>query len=660
MTRSMSRSKPVTLLIALGVVLVAAFTVRAPGHWGGSAADAFFIKYVYDAVAVVVAIQCFWRAAAVRHDRAIWTLVGCGMLCGVIGNTIYDALYGATDDPPVPSWADAAWLAAFPLLYAALALRVRGLAQRRGMLALDGVIATLAIASVSTAFVVDAILSGASSSFAETATSLAYPVGDVILVGLVVQYAALNGWRLGATATLMAAAFGLWAVTDTVYAYQTIHGTYLAGGIVDAGWPLSWVLLGLAAWRAPEPALAAVRPGWRTLLVPVVSAGLALAMAIYAAFRGDMAVTAALAGAAMLVVIVRFALTFGTYLAILRATEVEATTDALTGLGNRRALTDDLEGAVAADHSQLLLLFDLNGFKNYNDAFGHPAGDALLSRLGDRLAEAVAGHGRSYRMGGDEFCVLVPDTAEAVAAACAALRESGEGFEVSAAHGAVAIPSEAKDAGAALRLADQRMYRDKRSSRVPAGEQALTALLRVMAERNPDLGDHSEGVADLALAVARQLGLRGAALEHIRAGAELHDIGKSAIPDSILAKPGPLDDEEWAFMRRHTLIGERIVAGAEALAPVAPLVRSSHERWDGGGYPDRLAADEIPLGARIIAVCDAFDAMTAERSYSPPMPMAEALEELRRCAGSQFDPAVVEAFTAVTLAAADQSGQRAA
>src|SRR3954453_13892190 len=104
----MKRSKPLTFLIALGVVLVAGFALRAPGHWGGGAADAFFLKYVYDAVAIVVAIQCFWRAAAVRHDRAMWVLVGCGMLCGVVGNTVYDALYGATDDPPVPSWADAA------------------------------------------------------------------------------------------------------------------------------------------------------------------------------------------------------------------------------------------------------------------------------------------------------------------------------------------------------------------------------------------------------------------------------------------------------------------------------------------------------------------------------------------------------------------------
>jgi two-component system, cell cycle response regulator len=643
----MARSRPVMALLAAGMVLLAAFVVRAPGHWGGEPADAFFIKYVYDAIAAVVAVQCLWRAATVRDDRAIWALVAAGMLCSVVGNAIYDALYGATDTPPVPSWADAAWAAAYPLLYTALALRLRSISGGRSLLALDGIIATLAVAAVSAASVVDAILAGASSSFAETATSLAYPVGDIVLVGLVAQYAALNGWRLGATAKLMALAFATWAVTDTVYAYQTIHETYVAGGIVDAGWPLSWVLLGLAAWRRQEPVLKPAGPGWRTVLVAVASAVLALAMTVWAAFHGGMAATASLAGAALLAVIVRFALTFRGYLAVLRAAEGDAATDALTGLGNRRAMSEDLAVAVSGDQELLLLLFDLNGFKIYNDGFGHPAGDALLARLGDRLAASVAGSGRAYRMGGDEFCVLVPNTAESVAAACAALRESGEGFEITAAHGAVAVPAEARDAGSALRLADQRMYRDKRSSRAPAGEQAMHALLRVLEERNPDLGDHSAGVAQLAVEVARRLGLTEASVGHVRAGAELHDIGKSAIPDSILTKPAALDDEEWAFMRRHTLIGERIVAGAEALSPVAPLVRSSHERWDGGGYPDGLAGQEIPLGARIIAVCDAFDAMTAERAYSPAMPVDDALAELRRCSGTQFDPSVVAAFSAV-------------
>jgi two-component system, cell cycle response regulator len=413
------RSRPVSVLLAISVALTAAFVLRAPWH----AVNAFFINEVYDAIAAVVAVLCIWRAVAVDRERALWVLVALAMLCGVAGNETYTALYGATDSPPVPSWADASWLLAYPLLYAALSLRLRSLSHRSGLLVLDGVIAALAMASVSAAFVVEAILGGVSSSFAQTATSLAYPVGDVILLGLLAQYAAVNAWRLGGTGALMAAAFGLWAVTDTVYAYQTIHGTYVSGGIVDAGWPVSWVVLGIAAWRPPDAVREAEGPGWRTLLVPVSFALVAVATSVYAAFHGGMATTATLSALATVCVIVRFALTFRGYLVVLHAAEVEAATDALTGLGNRRAMAEDLAAAVESDRERLLLLFDLNGFKGYNDAFGHPAGDALLARLGSRLAEAVADDGRAYRMGGDEFCVLVSDTPEAVAAACSALRE---------------------------------------------------------------------------------------------------------------------------------------------------------------------------------------------------------------------------------------------
>jgi two-component system cell cycle response regulator len=169
-------------------------------------------------------------------------------------------------------------------------------------------------------------------------------------------------------------------------------------------------------------------------------------------------------------------------------------------------------------------------------------------------------------------------------------------------------------------------------------------LLRALAERNPDLGEHISGVAAMAEAVARRLGLDDEQVDQVRNAAELHDVGKVAIPDAILDKPAALNGDEWAFIERHTLIGERIVAAAPALRSVAALVRSSHERWDGRGYPDRLARDEIPLGARIVAVCDAFDAMVSDRPYRAGMAPALALDELARCAGSQFDPAVVAAF----------------
>jgi diguanylate cyclase (GGDEF)-like protein len=334
-----------------------------------------------------------------------------------------------------------------------------------------------------------------------------------------------------------------------------------------------------------------------------------------------------------------------------QALEAAAHADSLTGLGNRRRLLADLDRALAraSDPRQLLLLFDLNGFKAYNDAFGHAAGDALLSRLGRALAAAVAPAGAAYRLGGDEFCVLAdtPDSGALQAAALTALTERGDGFEISASFGAVWLPDEADEASEALRLADQRMYANKQGDRPSAGSQSKDVLVRALAERYPHLDQHSAGVAALADDVARHLGIDERGALQIRYAAELHDIGKVAIPDTILTKPGPLDGDERAFIRRHTLIGERILAAAPALAPIAKLVRASHERFDGHGYPDAIAGEEIPLGARIISVCDSFDAMITDRPYNPGRPVDAALAELRRHAGSQFDPRVVAAFCAV-------------
>jgi HD-GYP domain-containing protein (c-di-GMP phosphodiesterase class II) len=146
-----------------------------------------------------------------------------------------------------------------------------------------------------------------------------------------------------------------------------------------------------------------------------------------------------------------------------------------------------------------------------------------------------------------------------------------------------------------------------------------------------------------------ELGLANEQVVAVRRAAELHDVGKLAIPDAILNKPGPLSDEEWVFMRGHTIVGERIVSCASSLRNVAPLVRSSHEHWDGRGYPDGLAGTEIPLGARIIAVCDAYDAMVTTRAYRAARASAEAIAELRRCAGQQFDTEVVDAFERVLV-----------
>ena len=265
----------------------------------------------------------------------------------------------------------------------------------------------------------------------------------------------------------------------------------------------------------------------------------------------------------------------------------------------------------------MLALFDLDGFKQYNDSFGHPAGDALLVRLAERLKAATEGLGSVYRMGGDEFCLLAAVAPgggdELLLLAAEALSDTGHAFEIGCSHGLARIPAEAATPEEALRLADQRMYAHK-ADRPTIGRESTDLLLQVITERGAGLGDHVSGVARLAGDTAALLGLPEHEVRRIRLAAELHDVGKTAIPDTVLNKPSALSDEEWEFMRRHTVIGERIIRAAPSLAHAAELVRYSHERFDGAGYPDALSGDEIPLGASIIAVCDAFDAMVSDRA----------------------------------------------
>jgi two-component system, cell cycle response regulator len=559
------------------------------------------------------------------------------------------------EEIPIPSPGDIGYLAAVPFLFGGFVLLARArLPQIPRTLWLDGLVAALAAAAISAAAVVGRVTTGVTGTAPEVLTNLAYPVGDLALLAVIVGTIALARWRMDRTWILLGLGVLSFWFADSLYLVTNANGTYDSGSWFDAGWNLAYLMWTAAAW-APQRRAKELSDGGdlRVVVMPLLFALVSLGLLSGAAMSGMNPLAAMLATLSLLAVFGRLVLAYRLNTDLLTASRHESLTDTLTGLGNRRRMTRDLERACAeaeADVPVVLVLFDLDGFKYYNDTFGHPAGDALLTRLGTSLETVVGGRGRAYRMGGDEFCALLDgrgDEADHLGRIAArSLHARGEGFFVGCSFGAVTLPIEAATPEDALRLADQRMYAHKRGGRVSTERQSTDVLLRVLAERSPDLEGHTAMVASLAGAVAERLGLSPDRVADVRSAAELHDVGKVAIPDDILDKPSALSDEEWEFMRRHTLIGARIVAAAPALDRVAPLVRSSHERWDGTGYPDQLAGEAIPLGARIVAVCDAFDAMTSDRPYSPGMPSADALEELRRCAGSQFDPMVVEAFGA--------------
>ncbi len=628
-------------LVALFVVYVGWLIVEP----GGSATSS---KWLYNLLLVGSAFVCLRSPRRQGPERAAWTCLGVTLILWAAGDFYYTLfLWDATPEPPtVTDWL---WLVSYPFLYASIALLVRARANHfQKSLLLDAVVAALAVAAVGATVLFGAVVESTGGSPAVALMNIAYPLADALLLGLVVSVLALGGWRIDRSWLCIVGGTAVLALADSAYLYQAVGGISNEMTILDAGWPLAMLLLAAAAWQ-PARQLATVRlEGIRLLAVPAFFGVTALAILVYGQFESLNTPAVVLAAAAMLAVIARMAMTFREKLQLLAAARLEAQTDALTGIGNRRKLMADLEGTLTDGAPAVLMLLDLDGFKAYNDTFGHPAGDALLARLAKKLAAGVGANGEVYRIGGDEFCVLAPaDTARRqtfAAAAQEALQEHGEGFRITAAQGSVSLPEEAAGVADALRLVDERMYDEKDGRRASAGRQSRDVLLRVLYERDARLQGHLTDLVELVRAVGAHLDLPPDDLGDLSLAAELHEVGKLAIPDSILRKPGPLTEDEWRFVRRHTLIGERILSSAPALAKVSTIVRSTHERIDGQGYPDGLAGEEIPLASRIIGACVAYVAMTSTVPYRPARSSEEALAELCRCAGSQFDTRVVDAI----------------
>jgi len=632
-----------------GALVVAGLAVHAAHGltgFGGPLVDWLVVQALYYVLMVVAVGVCAFRAYKQKSERRAWACIAAGIAAWALGELSWSV--GLGNESGDPMIGDVGYLAYYPLVLAGCAWLAADHDGRRPAGSwLDALAASLAISAVGTAVLLDDVFSDIEGQDMGAMLAFAYPTLDIMLIALVIGSAASQGWRLERRWAVLGAGLMLGGVANSMYYAQITAGTYVEGGLLDTVRPMSALMLALASVHGSR-----TRPLPRTptLLLPLGLAFVSLTILVIDHFRAIPTAAIALACGALIAVLGRALLAFRENEAMLSHSQVEALTDGLTDLPNRRALSQRLDALLAQAQPTTLLLFDLDGFKLYNDTFGHPAGDALLVRLAGRLSEAVEGEGTAYRMGGDEFCVLLPgDDASSVRVELA-LRESGEGFDVGASFGTVALPRETLDATEALRIVDQRLYAGKERRRASAGAQASDALLRVLGEREPDLHEHLHDVALLATTVAAELGLGLDEIAEIRRAAELHDIGKVALPDLVLQKPGPLAADERTFVEQHTIIGERILAAAPALRAVGRIVRASHERWDGAGYPDGLVQEDIPMGARIIAVCDAYDAMITVRPYQGAVPTSDALSELRRCAGTQFDPTVVTAFTAMILA----------
>jgi diguanylate cyclase (GGDEF)-like protein/putative nucleotidyltransferase with HDIG domain len=326
-------------------------------------------------------------------------------------------------------------------------------------------------------------------------------------------------------------------------------------------------------------------------------------------------------------------------------------------------------------------VFDVDDFRALCARYGHAVGDEVLRAVAQALTGQTRGHDVSCRGAGDEFVILMPETdLEGAAACCERMLRALEGTRAGPVEGVrmsagIAMYDRSTPPSEMLGAAYVALDHSRRlgGHRVTAGPEdghvdvsaaerrdAVAALAVTLLERDRYTGRHSESVVSLVERVARGLGLDDDEVDRVRAAALLHDIGKVAIPDEILNKPGGLTEPEWAVMKDHTVVGERILRAIPGLGGVARIVRHDHERWDGTGYPDGLAGKDIPVGSRLILACDAYQAMTSDRPYRAAMTHAQAVDELVKGAGSQFDPEVVEAFVRARANVAEANAAEAA
>jgi diguanylate cyclase (GGDEF)-like protein len=465
------------LRLVLAVLLLGGTALVALHYWfgiGGGLHTAIG-AFVYDAVVLGAGVACLVRASAFGRERGAWLLIGAAILVWGSAEVYWSVAIEDNPSAPYPSPADAGYLLFYPLAYSGLALLVRARAQEiNWRLWMDGAIAALGTAALGAAFVFDYVAAQTEGSAIEIATTLAYPLGDIAMLAMVVGVIALTGWRPGRTWSLLLAGLAALVVADIAYTLQLTEEALPGGSWVEPVYLIAAVCMGASVWQPAAAAeISSPKERRREMVVPAVFAGVMIGLFAIQYVSATSSLSTVLWAATMTAVVARLWMSDRENRDLLE----QVRTDPLTGLGNRGRLQVDLPARFAeASESRplLLLLFDLNGFKHYNDTFGHPAGDELLIRLGRAVRNAVDEDGAAYRVGGDEFCVLLhcdrEHFDEASRAAAHALTATGPGYAVSSSWGSVEVPTEEAEAAAAMQLADVRMYAQKESRRLAHDE----------------------------------------------------------------------------------------------------------------------------------------------------------------------------------------------
>jgi two-component system cell cycle response regulator len=462
------------LRAAIGIVLFGGALLVTLVDWlgiGGGGLDSAVNGPLYDAVVVSAGLACLLKAAKAGKERGAWLALAAAVLCWGASEIYWTAFLADDPSPPYPSPADIGYLAFYPLAATGVYLLVRARARELDWrLWMDGLIAALGTAALGAALIFEFVADRTTGTPVQVATTLAYPIGDILMLALVVGVVALTRWRPGRTWSLLLVGLAALVVADVAYTLQTTDASLPGGNWIEPIYLVAAACIGAEAWqlRADTIQPMARFDGWRELMVPAFFATVMIGLFAMQYFSRASGLTTVLWTATMIAVIARLGLSVRENKRLLERVR----TDHLTGLGNQGRLQVDLAArCLRAEAEPLtLILLDLNGFKRYNDTFGHPAGDAMLKRMGAQLLDALGADGDAYRIGGDEFVVLTAGVdgrhGRVAKLTAEALSASGPGFDLNAAWGTVSVPEEADTPAAAMQLADARMYAQKESRRL--------------------------------------------------------------------------------------------------------------------------------------------------------------------------------------------------
>jgi diguanylate cyclase (GGDEF)-like protein len=626
--------------------------------------------------------------------------------------TVYELVLD--QEVPYPSVADVGYLGAVPLLLAGVVLlgsASRMLARVRTVL--DGFALVLAICVLVWHHVLLPIYSNSEAGLMEKVVGGAYPLSDLVLFfGLVLVLSRNRGGRAGAVVVLFSGGLALMLWADIAFAYLSLSDSYISGSVIDLGWIYGYLMMGFAAavcavhrvdLAVSDEGERQVSAAWRQVIPLAIPAAMFAQLMVIgsdAPLTADIA-SFVLSGLVLGAVLVRQAVVLTDnvrlHFSLLAArnelekrvqqlgranrklTRISATDD-LTGLANHRALmeafSEEVKRSCDSGEPLAIMMIDIDHFKLFNDTYGHPEGDRVLRRLARVMKKTLGRRDIVGRYGGDEFMAIMPGTDRESAVLCANRlldATSNGGFRV---HGGQSVPlamsiglamcpGDSRQREELLAYADASLYEAKQASGSnlvvanAAKEESfenrtaigvLEALVVTVDRKDRYTRSHSQKNAEFAVDLGAAIGMSEAGLAALRIAGLLHDVGKIGIPDDILQKPGPLTEGERAIMHEHVSLSNLIIHGVPHLQDVSDAVYCHHERWDGKGYPRGLKGNEIPLHGRIMAVVDAYSAMIMDRPYRKALSHEEAIAELRRCSGTQFDPTLVAEFVRLTIA----------